>query len=65
MIGKPIMTLCPPDRHEEELSILERIRRGERVHHYETVRQRKDGTLIDVSLTISPVKDGCGHVVGA
>ena len=65
MIGKPIMTLYPPDHHDEELSILERIRRGERVHHYETVRQRKDGTLIDVSLTISPVKDGFGRVVGA
>ena len=65
MIGKPMTTVYPPDRQDEELTILERIRRGERVHHYETVRQRKDGTLIGVSLTISPVKDGFGRVVGA
>ena len=65
MIGKPIATLIPEDRKDEELDILDRIRRGERVDHYETVRQRKDGSLIDVSLTVSPVKDGAGKVVGA
>ena len=65
MIGKPITMLFPPDRHDEELHILERIRRGERVHHYETVRRHKDGLLVDVSLTVSPVKDGFGRVVGA
>jgi HWE histidine kinase/PAS domain len=65
MIGRPIATLIPADRANEELGIIERIRRGERVDHYETVRQRKDGTLIDVSLTVSPVKDGVGKVVGA
>jgi PAS domain S-box-containing protein len=65
MIGRPIMTLIPPDRHNEEVEILARIRRGERVEHYETVRQRKDGSLVDVSLCISPVKDAVGNVVGA
>jgi PAS domain S-box-containing protein len=65
MIGRAITTLIPADRANEELGILERIRRGERIDHYETVRQRKDGTLIDVSLTVSPLKDGTGKVVGA
>jgi PAS domain S-box-containing protein len=65
MIGRPILTLIPTDHHSEELGILERIRRGERIDHYETVRQRKDGSLIDVSLTVSPLKDGAGKVVGA
>ena len=64
-IGKPVMILIPPDRQNEELAILERIRRGERVNHYETVRQRKDGSLIDISLTVSPVKDAYGRVIGA
>jgi PAS domain S-box-containing protein len=65
MIGKPITTLIPADRHNEEVGILERIRRGERVDPYETVRQRKDGSLVDISLTVSPVKDAAGKVVGA
>jgi PAS domain S-box-containing protein len=65
MIGRPIVTLIPPDRHNEESEILQRIRRGERIDHYETVRQRKDGNLIDISLTVSPLKDGAGKVVGA
>ena len=65
MIGRPIMTLIPPDRHNEELRIRERIRRGEHVDHYETVRQRRDGTLVDISLTVSPVQDAAGKVVGA
>jgi PAS domain S-box-containing protein len=65
VIGKPITVLIPPERHHEEDVILERIRRGERVHHFETVRRRKDGDLIDVSLTISPVRDVNGTVVGA
>jgi len=64
-IGKPVTILIPPDRHDEEPAILERIRRGERVDHYDTVRQRKDGTLIDISLAISPVKDAHGRVIGA
>jgi two-component system, chemotaxis family, CheB/CheR fusion protein len=65
MIGKPITTLIPPDRHNEEVSILERIRRGESIEHFETVRQRKDGSLVDISLSVSPVKDAAGRVIGA
>jgi len=65
MIGKPITTLIPPDRHNEEVDILERIRRGDHVDGYETVRQRKDGSPVDISLTVSPVKDAAGRVVGA
>jgi PAS domain S-box-containing protein len=65
VIGKPITILIPPERHHEEGIILERIRRGDRVDHFETVRRRKDGNLIYVSLTISPVKDANGNVVGA
>jgi PAS domain S-box-containing protein len=65
MIGQSIIKLLPPDRREEEKHILARLHRGERVEHYETVRRRKDGTLIDVSLTISPVRDATGVIVGA
>jgi PAS domain S-box-containing protein len=65
VIGKPVMILIPSDRQDEEPAILERIRRGERVEHYETVRQRKDGSLIDISLTVSPIKDAGGRVIGA
>jgi PAS domain S-box-containing protein len=65
MIGKPITKLFPDDRANEELGILERIRRGECVVPYETVRRRKDGSLVDVSLTVSPVVDGAGKVSGA
>lgn len=65
MIGRPIATLFPENRAHEEAGILERIRRGERIEHYDTVRRRKDGILIDVSLTVSPIKDGAGKVSGA
>jgi PAS domain S-box-containing protein len=65
VLGKPITILIPPDRHDEEPKILERIRRGERVEHYETVRQHKDGSKIDISLTVSPVKNAEGKIVGA
>jgi PAS domain S-box-containing protein len=65
VIGKSITILIPLDRQNEELPILERIRRGDRIDHYETIRQRKDGSLIDVSLTISPMRDAEGKVVGA
>jgi PAS domain S-box-containing protein len=65
MIGKPILTLIPEGRHNEESEILERIRSGKRVDHYETVRRRKDGGLIDVSLAVSPLKDALGNIVGA
>jgi PAS domain S-box-containing protein len=65
IIGKPITVLIPADRLDEEPRIIERIKRGERVDHYETVRQRKHGSRIDVSLTISPVRDEKGKIVGA
>ena len=64
-IGQPITILIPQDRHAEERTILTRIRRGERIDHFETVRQRKTGSLIVVSLTVSPVKNAEGEVVGA
>ena len=65
MIGKPIIILIPEDRHDEERLILDQIRRGEHVNHYETVRRCKDGSLLDVSLTISPLKDAEGRIIGA
>jgi PAS domain S-box-containing protein len=64
-IGKPVTMLIPADRQDEEVNILARIRRGESVESYETIRQRKDGNLIPVSLTISPVRDARGRIVGA
>ena len=64
-IGQPITLVIPEDRHNEEREILKRIRRGERIDHFETVRQRKDGSLVIVSLTVSPVKDASGKIVGA
>jgi two-component sensor histidine kinase len=57
--------LIPPQRYDEEPAILARIGRGEHVHHYETVRQCKDGSLVDISLTVSPVKNAHGEIVGA
>ncbi len=65
MIGTSIMRLIPADRREEELEILSRIRRGERFDHFETVRLAKDGRQLDVSITVSPIKDSTGRVVGA
>lgn len=65
MIGTSIDRLFPRERLEEEANILSRIQRGERVSHFETVRVRKDGTPIDVSLTISPVRDASGKIIGA
>ena len=65
-IGQPITRLViPRDRLSEEPEILQRIRRGERVEHFETVRRRKDGGLIDISLTISPIRDPQGRIIGA
>ena len=64
-IGKSIMLIIPPDQQEEERQILARIARGERIEHFETVRIAKDGRRVDVSLTISPVRDGDGCVIGA
>jgi PAS domain S-box-containing protein/diguanylate cyclase (GGDEF)-like protein len=63
-MGRSITLIVPPDRLEEELRILKRLRAGERVRHFETVRRRKDGSLVDVSLTISPVLDAQGRIVG-
>jgi PAS domain S-box-containing protein len=64
-IGQPISILIPDDRLNEEPDILKRIRRGERIEHYETIRRRKDGTLLDISLTVSPIFDARGRIVGA
>jgi PAS domain S-box-containing protein len=65
VVGKPITLLIPPERQDEELSILARIKRGERVDQHDTLRQRKDGRRIEVSLTVSPIMDAGGTVVGA
>lgn len=64
-VGQHINLLIPEDRRDEEPRIIERIRRGERVDHFETLRRRKDGSLVDISLTISPVRDEHGRIVGA
>jgi PAS domain S-box-containing protein len=64
-IGKPITMLIPSDRQDEEREILARIRQGQKVDHYETLRQCKNGSQIDVSLTISPLKDKEGIIIGA
>jgi PAS domain S-box-containing protein len=64
-IGKSVSLLIPPDRKEEEPGILERLKRGERVDHFETLRRTRDGKLLDISLTISPVKDAQGNIIGA
>ncbi len=64
-VGQNITLIIPPERRDEERMILEQLTRGERVDHFETVRMRKDGSLLDVSLTISPMKDVSGCVVGA
>jgi PAS domain S-box-containing protein len=65
MIGRPVSVLIPPERENEEPGILKRIRRGERIDHYETVRRRKDGSLVDISLTVSPIRDSTGEIIGA
>jgi PAS domain S-box-containing protein len=65
MIGRSITLIIPEDRQDEEPRVLERIRAGKHVDHYETVRQRKDGSLLDVSLTVSPLRDASGLIVGA
>lgn len=64
-IGRPITIVIPPDRHAEEPAILERIRRGERIDHYETVRRHKDGSKLNISLSVSPLRDAAGNIVGA
>ena len=63
-IGQSILMIIPEERRHEETEVLSRIRRGERIDHFETIRKRKDGALIDISLTISPVRDRYGRVIG-
>jgi PAS domain S-box-containing protein len=65
VVGKPITILMPPERQDEGPQILARIRRGEHIDHYETVRRRKDGGLVDIALTVSPLMDAEGKIVGA
>jgi PAS domain S-box-containing protein len=65
IIGKPILTLIPPHLHKEEKKIIAQLKRGKRIHHYETTRVRKDGKYISVSLSISPIKDDKGKIIGA
>ena len=64
-IGRPITILIPPDRHNEELEIVARIQRGDRVDHFETIRKRKDRSLVNVSLSVSPIANESGKIVGA
>jgi two-component system CheB/CheR fusion protein len=65
VIGKHITILIPPHLLQEEATIIDRVRRGQRIEHYETVRQRKHGSLIDISLTVSPIRNAQGKIVGA
>ncbi len=65
IIGRSILTIIPPELHPEEAVILSKLRAGERIDHFETRRLRKDGTLVEVSLTISPMKDSTGRVIGS
>jgi diguanylate cyclase (GGDEF)-like protein/PAS domain S-box-containing protein len=64
-VGRHITLIIPPDRRDEEATILKRVKRGDHIDHFETVRFRKDGTPLYISLTVSPVKDGAGRIVGA
>jgi PAS domain S-box-containing protein len=64
-VGRSVTILIPTDRHNEEPMILERVRRGEKIDHYETIRRRKDGSLIDISITVSPIRNEKGEIVGA
>jgi PAS domain S-box-containing protein len=65
MIGQPILRIIPPELHDEEVEILARLRRGERIEHFDTVRLAKDGRRVDISLTVSPIRDNSGRVTGA
>jgi len=64
VLGQPITALIPPDRSDEEPKVIERLRRGEHIEHFDTMRRRKDGEEIAVSLTISPIKDEAGTIIG-
>ncbi len=65
VVGKPVTILMPPERINEEPGILARLRAGERIDHYQTVRRHKDGTLLDISLTVSPIRDKTGRIIAA
>jgi PAS domain S-box-containing protein len=65
IIGKPVTLLIPADRKDEEPGILERVARGERIQHHETLRLTKDGRTVAVSLSVSPIEDAAGTVIGA
>ena len=65
IIGRSVFLLAAPDREDEMPLILDRIKRGERIEHYETTRCRKDGTQVAISLTASPIRDDCGWIIGA
>src|SRR5579872_6293349 len=64
VMGRQISILVPPGQEDEAVKILERIKNGEQVDHFETRRRRKDGTIIDVSLTVSPIRQASGNIVG-
>jgi PAS domain S-box-containing protein len=64
-VGKPVTIIIPADRLDEEPTILEKIHRGERIEHFETIRQRKNGSFVEISLTISPIRNSRGKIVGA
>nr|WP_254368317.1 PAS domain S-box protein [Paracoccus sp. Z118] len=65
VLGKPITILIPEDRQHEEVDFMDRLRRGERIQHFETLRRKKNGELFPISVTISPIRDGNGKVIGA
>ena len=65
IIGKSILTLIPPELHKEEPVVIERLKKGERIEHFETIRVTKEGQKIDISLTVSPIRDSSGKVIGA
>lgn len=64
-VGRPITIIIPEERRHEEETIIRKLRAGERIDHFETVRRRKDGSLVDIALTVSPVKDASGRILGA
>ena len=65
MIGQPVLRLIPPELHYEEDEILRKLRAGDRIDHYETTRRKKNGKSVEVSVTISPIRDHSGRVIGA
>jgi len=65
MIGQPILRIIPPEHQQEEVEILSKLRRGERIEHFDTIRLTKDGRRVNISLTVSPVRDRHGNIVGA